>query len=466
MKNMQTCLGGLALLIASLILSSCNSGINSSASQQTLTVAKTITTKALQTTPQDIKSTSFVAIAKGNGVYVAVGENGNIAYSTNGNSWNIVTIVDGISLHGVTFNSYNNLFYIVGDNGSVYSSANGQNWTVYKNLNPARDLHSVMSVDGNLVIGAESSTIFEVTIKQRGLVTERSTVDNMKLISATYGNGVMVLGSNDGSILYKLASNWSTGTWNRATKFSNTAINGLSFESVDNWYIAATSTGTVASSANGINWSTPVMAKSGDLTSIVLDQYSNNFIVVGLAKSSIIANSSDFNAWSTDEYLPVNVKLNSINCFDKNDCFAVGDNGTILSGVERSTYTQLPIWKIVFGYDIIIVPSGASYSNQNGTKNVVLFDNHVLKFVLQSDANLVCYDDNTDLPLWASKTNVNIQTRPGSMQMLPNGNLYVTGSYEYSSYTNSPGAYIIYRPKDKSINIISADGKTILKELC
>jgi hypothetical protein len=53
------------------------------------------------------------------------------------------------------------------------------------------------------------------------------------------------------------------------------------------------------------------------------------------------------------------------------------------------------------------------------------------------------------------------------MQMLLNGNLQVKGDYRtYSSDTNSQGAYIIYKSDDNSIDIVSADGKTVLQKLC
>ncbi len=463
----------------SIAVSACGGGsssITSAPSQQYLTVSDE-QQELMVTSASTGNLANLHAMAKGNGVYVAVGESGNVEYSSDGQYWSSITIGNGIDLHGVTFNSYNNLFYAVGDNSSVYSSTDGKNWIVYKSLNPTRDLYSVMSVDGNLVIGAESSTIFEIAVKQRGLVTERSTVDNMKLLSATYGNGVMLLGSDDGSLLYKLSSNWATGTWNRATKFPNTAINGLSFESVDSWYMAATSTGSVTSSANGITWSTPVMAEYNGLNSITLEPRSNSFIAVGGAESAAIVSSPDFNTWGSYSNLPVTGRLNAINCFDQDDCFIVGNNGVILYGAELDEYSN-PVWIRVDSGSLnyqTLMTSGSSNNNRVASFTTgysivskTLFSNNHLQLVLTSSGNLVCSTAGlgvNPVQLWSSNTGYGFQTST-TVAMQSTGNLVVNNeSSTYSSNTNESGAYLVYDSAKDSINIVAQDGR-VLKVLC
>lgn len=413
----------------------------------------------------DSFNANLYSIAKGNGVYIAVGDSGQILYSLDGYSWNKANSGVSVNLHSITYNSANGLFYAVGDNSTVLSSADGKSWTLYKTLNPVVNLYSIVAMEGNLVIGADASTIFEIKAAGRGTVTVRNTVDNMKLISATYGNGMVLLGSDDGSILYKSTTNFDTAAWLRATRFSEMAINGLSYDSKYGEFLASGSNGKVVSSIGGVNWPTPVVATNSSLNSIAFDTVSDKVIAVGgTGTSSTMVISQDLNAWN-QQTLPVNnVQLNNIQCFDQGDCFVVGNSATILVGKERNQSTSLPVWQQVTGNQLVVA-SGASYTNQNGTEEVVLFKNASRTFVLQKDSNLVCYGTNG--PLWASITNKYARPTPGSMQMLSNGNLQVTGDYRtYLSGTNSQGAYIIYQSSDNSIDIVSSDGKTVLKKLC
>ncbi|GBU27200.1 hypothetical protein R84B8_00726 [Treponema sp. R8-4-B8] len=66
------------------------------------------------------------SIAYGNGKWVAVGSVG-IAYSTNGNNWEIVTPKPDLSVYGVAYG--NNKFVAVGQYGTAYSTDGINNWT-------------------------------------------------------------------------------------------------------------------------------------------------------------------------------------------------------------------------------------------------------------------------------------------------------------------------------------------------
>lgn len=358
-------------LIVSASLVACNSGVGSTAQQQTLTVAQTSTTKSLQTATNNTPA-NLSAIAKGNGIYVTVGDKGAVLVSADGENWNLQNSGVSVDLHSVVFSNSNNLFYAVGDKSTVISSPDGKVWTLYNQLTPINNLHSMLAVNGYLIIGAESSEIYEINLGGRGTVTVRNSVDNMKLISAAANNNVIILGSNDGSILYKQISQLSSANWSRATKFSS-SINSLSFSNADNWFIAATAQGSVIRSSDGITgWSTPIPASINSLNSITVDPLSYDFMAVGKSGSpSNIVNSSNFNNWQPyAESYPVN--LNQISCFES-DCFIVGNNNLILKSAPR-TSTSSPRWQTVNkylqfesgfipGYSITQIPTAAAYGN-------------------------------------------------------------------------------------------------------
>lgn len=340
--------------LMSIAISACNGG-NSSATtntqQQVLTpmvVHTTTSLKALNATTATV-ALNLYAIAKGNGVYVAVGDGGTVLISTDGNVWNAINSGISVDIHDVVFNKANKLFYAVGDNSTVMSSPDGITWTQYKALTPVNDLYSAMYVNGHLVIGASNSTIYEIDMGGRQSVLVRNTVDNMKLVSTANSNDLMLLGSDDGSILYKPANNWASD-WNRATKFSGMSINGLAFESTDKFFIAGSSTGKVMQSGNGTVWSYPVTASSSGINSVILDDKSNYFYAVGgSGGKSMMVSSRDYNSWSPDALLPIGTaQLNDIKCFESNDCFVVGDSATILLSVQRSN-TKQPYWLLASG---------------------------------------------------------------------------------------------------------------------
>lgn len=237
------------------------------------------------------------------------------------------------------------------------------------------------------------------------------------------------------------------------------------FETVDNWFVAATSSGTVIYSSNGVAWATPVSAgQNSSLNTIGLDPVNGDFLAAGIKDSvATTFDSSDFNSWAIASS-PVNANLNDLKCFGNNDCFIVGESGTILTGKHADSSSPLS-WTPASNTQIIVA-SSAAYSNNNGTQDVILFQDNYKTFILQKDSNLVCYG-NSGAALWASTTNRTIKPTPGTMQMLVNGNLQVTGDYTtYLSNTLSTGAYINYNLNDHTINIVSTDGKTILKKIC
>lgn len=356
-------------VLVSAALVACSGG-NGTQGQQTLTPTSTTNAivKSLTASSGTGTTANLREIAKGNGTYVTVGDGGVILTSTDGKSW--VSVNSGIStnINAITYNSSTKSFYAVGNNSIVLSSPDGVSWTQYKALMPAENLYSILSVNGDLVIGADDSTIFEIDTNGTGFISVKKTVDDMKLVSATYANGMMLLGSDDGSILYKPANNMGAN-WNRATKFPNMSINSLSYESTDNWFLAGTSTGKVIRSGNGTVWTTPVTASSSSINSVTLDEQSNYFFAVGSRSgNSAMMISSDYNDWN-QQPLPIsNVQLNDIKCFD-NDCFVVGDNGTIMYSDQRVGDDSLPTWKAIVEDDVT-APTVNMISPMDGANGV------------------------------------------------------------------------------------------------
>lgn len=459
-------------------LGACNSGAaNSSGSsnQQYLTATNAISLKAnlmgdnLPTGDLFNESPTLNSVAKGSGIYVAVGDGSLIATSLDGLTWSSNYLPNSGNLKGVVYNSTDKLFYAIAGDGLLFTSANGLVWTSYKTLNPPTDLKSIMVVQqGNIVIGAESGTVFEINSTGRRAVTVRALDPNTSLISAannpTSTNGLMVLGSNDGSIWYKPYSGWASNNWTSGSKFPNGAINSISFESTDPLFLAVTSSGSFISSPTGTSWSKPITAIANtNLKAVAMDPLTLNIMISGNNTSgTTIASSEDLNSWQ-DDFTQSNVTINDMKCFDANDCVAVGKNGVFFSGAKR---TGSPIWTQVWNPSYVILKSGQSVTNENGTKHQSLLHTQHLDLVLQTDSNGVCYAHGFGNS-WSAKSNTNILAASGRMSMEESGNLVVVGSYSksYSSQTNSPGAYLIYDYTTQKVNIVDKTG-AFLKNIC
>ena len=164
-------------------------------------------------------SPSIRDIAYGGGTFVAVGDNGRIAYSSNGGrNWTEVanSTFGDTKINSVAFG--NNTFVAVGHTGkAAYSTNNGATWTAVANSTFGSDECGDYNIFG---IG--------------------------------YGNGTFVMAGMNGKTAYS-----TNGTsWTAANATSTTAtstLNGIAFGA--NTFVAVGDLGTIVRSTdNGKNW--------------------------------------------------------------------------------------------------------------------------------------------------------------------------------------------------------------------
>lgn len=336
----------LALLIglSALLVACVGNSNNSSGTSQYLTVAnqKSAAHGLQLSTTIDYSTSTLRDVAKGNGIYVVVGDNGVIITSKDGVTWQTQNGVVTANLSGVTYNPVSKLFYAVGDAGLVISSADGVTWTIYKNLTPSVKLNSIMSVKGDEVIVGESGNVFEVAVtSKRGIITVRG-LDSPVNATATSFNGsdMMVIGTAAGGLYYKTYSTFSTNNWTNTKTFTNMPISDISYDPIDSWFTTTTLNGAVIQSSDGKSWSSPVLVDSTgsiNLNSIALEPISNNFIVAGsdAAQKPYTSFSSDFNQWNNYS-IAAQSQIQKIRCFDNSSCVAVGNNEALSFATKNS----------------------------------------------------------------------------------------------------------------------------------
>lgn len=89
---------------------------------------------------------NFHAVAYSNGVFVAVGEQGRIFTSSNGEIWQEQALVTTVNLRGVTYST--NQFIVTGDDGTILTSPDGISWSSQES-NVSVRLSNAFAIGGN-----------------------------------------------------------------------------------------------------------------------------------------------------------------------------------------------------------------------------------------------------------------------------------------------------------------------------
>ncbi len=276
------------------------------------------------------KYSNFNGVAYGDGIYVAVGNNGAISVSfDNGKSWSSVDSYASVNLNAVTFDNVGKKFYAVGNEGVIISSTNGIDWNSRTPLTPVINLLTVLAVDGNLFIGGQRGLVFEIDYRT-GSVTLRGGLTAANVVSSGYDakNGIMYIGNSDGSIQHKYISIWTTTQWTNPYYVSSSEITGVSFDSIDNVVLLSDSFGNVYWGGK-FAWSAPLYTNFGKLSQIFYDIKSDSFLSV---TNSGLAYSKDFNFWALTETGGVGYK--NVLC-NGEICVATGLNGLLRYSSSR-----------------------------------------------------------------------------------------------------------------------------------
>ena len=145
------------------------------------------------------------AVTFGDGLFVAVGEAGNILTSPDAVNWTLVKSFIQEQLFGVSSGIINgtNYFVAVGANGVILRSSDGLNWTLARAKDWTRDLFCVAYGGGAFVIGGVNSVTKTSDFKSwKDAEVSRQDGWYESMVAITYGNGVFVattaLHGNDG----------------------------------------------------------------------------------------------------------------------------------------------------------------------------------------------------------------------------------------------------------------------------
>jgi photosystem II stability/assembly factor-like uncharacterized protein len=233
----------------------------------------------------------FNSIAYGNGIYVAVGPNGLVQTTEDGDKWKLSEAVVSASLNSVIYTGKE--FIAVGDDGAIISSDNGSLWK-------------------RLISGTRTS-LRDVAKK---------------------GSSYVVVGDKGTILLSKDATNW-----NSFESGTNSSIKGVTAN--DNLFIAVGCDSKIISSVDGMHWSNSANIINNQTDLIIEDiNWSNNsFNAVGYTKDNVfpvVLNSSDGQSWFVEVLYSLsqvdlsNTKLYNITS-DGTQNIVIGSQGCVLT---------------------------------------------------------------------------------------------------------------------------------------
>ena len=382
-------------------------------------------------TPAFASNNQINSVAYGStwGVWVGVGSDANVGYSTsNASSWNTGVIYSYVQEAGglgrfeyetsnTTRKFYsvaygNNKFVAVGTGATVLVSDNqypsktiflsngipltsdpigiGTQWLInqstFVNLsnNPisavTNDLNHVMysSVDNRFVaVGNDGVIISSLmgSITNRAFRVDRSASGGQQnLNSIVYAQNKYIIVGNSGTVGF---STLLTGPW--ITNTLNTSENFLSVTHKDNVFVTAGTNGVVANSIDGVNW---ILKNS--LNSTIFSLTTNNNSVIGVGSTSkYVVSSQETNSGLITATISSAGTVSSLNVVDGGFGFDATQNISVLISSPTAFYENLDSVAVSGDYGKI-VGVGTSATGIGTDTPMIIFN-------IQSDVGL-----NTD----------------------------------------------------------------------
>ncbi len=183
------------------------------------------------------------SVAGGQGQFIAVGLNGLLLRSANGNAWTAVNATTTRDLRDVIFTGTQ--WVVCGNDGVLLTSPNGVTWTDRRG-GRTRDLYGIIYTNGQFVAVGYEGTV--LTSPDALTWTARTSGTTHDLHTVLYANGMFMAGGRKGTVITSPnAINWTV----RATPTTN-YIERIAWGA--GRFVAAATHGTILSSTNGIIW--------------------------------------------------------------------------------------------------------------------------------------------------------------------------------------------------------------------
>jgi type II secretory pathway pseudopilin PulG len=270
---------------------------NVSAAAAAAAIAAAAGTGSLWTSRTAASAQSWVAVAYGDGRYVAVGNNA-VMTSTDGITWTSGTPATSDEWWGVAYG--NSIWVAVSYNGTVMTSTNGTAWT--QRFPPAGNEYFGVTYGNGLFVAvgetATGSPNNQIITSPDGINwTVRSSPVIIRWHSVAYGNNLFVAVARDGTATNRVMTSTDGITWTSQTSVSGAWRsvaygNGL-------WVATQYSSNGIMTSPDGITWTarTTITGTAQDWSTVVYG--SNTWVAVAITGTKRVMTSPDAITWTS-----------------------------------------------------------------------------------------------------------------------------------------------------------------------
>jgi hypothetical protein len=411
----------------------------------------------------------LLAVAYGNGIFVAADETGTIVTSSDGLNWAVQRTGRGGGLAGLAYGA--NQFVAVGELGGIVASTDGMVWTQRQPPTP-NGLTSIAYGNTRFVAGGDLGTAFRpvglTSVDGANWFNEEIQAAFPGSCIVFYEKGLFLALTGDKYGLPVSSISFSTNgvDWTVANPWIVAVVNGIAYgdgkflaaggwevlTSPDaiNWevhtggielpldavtygnqqFVGVSRQGFIAASADGVTW-TASHKTTNSIQSVV---YGNGrFVAVGQAGTVLSsANGLDWVLGNS----PVGSDLTAI-AYGAGQFVAVGQAGTILTSIdgmtwaERRSGTQFDLYAAAFGNGHFVVVGQHGAILQSGTiLNVALEQkpdrNSLALSVIGPPGSAYNVEMSTNLISWRNLTNLTAnENGEAFLEVLPSSSEHV-----------------------------------------
>lgn len=313
---------------------------------------------------------SYNSITYGGGQFVAVGDAGAVAYSSNGTSWTSLTLPSALNMQSVAYGA--GLYVAVASTGTnrILTSPDGITWTNRASPDDGVAWNEVIYANNKFVIvGASGGTNSNRTGYSLDGINWSfgvlpSDLLNFGVISVNNVavNGENFLGVSGGGTNYILNDTiYPTTMTLRSVAYGK----GL--------YVAAVAVGSIRTSADGINW-TPISGISLGNSPVV--SYTNGMFFITDSSTTTLRYSSDGLVWNSTT-CPSGTWKEVVYAFGTYFCPSASSSSYLMKSTDGITWTNvtLPsaptIWyaySMTYGKGVLMITgdSNTYYTSTDG----------------------------------------------------------------------------------------------------
>lgn len=272
------------------------------------------------TVTSNFGATNIKSIAYGNGVWVAVGDSGQIRTSTDTVTW--ATRTSNFGTTNINHVAYNNIWVAVGNTGQLQTSTDATTWNTQTSNFGTTNINRV-AYGNSIWVAVGDSGQLRTSTDATTWNTQTSNFGTTNIRSVAYNNGVWVAVGDSGQIRTSInAIDWTT----RTSNFGVSMIKTVSYR--NNQWVASGDNGVFIRSTDTVTWTTTYNSMAATSNEII----SNGDGFSSVNNGGSIYHTTDGLVWVTQTPNMGATNVNGI-AYGNGIWVAVGDSGQIRTSV-------------------------------------------------------------------------------------------------------------------------------------